>query len=218
MTDPDSPRPLPIRPRPSTGETTAAYIRRLARANHLRPSVLGRYLRGGQSGGAIRLDWLAALAGRHLTDLAKALAEHRGNHLPGLAPHAPTESIRQRQARAALFTAIRQDAINNPAMSKRFLAERHGVARRTVRTALTTAAPPPRKPLPNRGSRLDQHQAVIDVMLTEPRPHRRPVTIQEIHDHLTQVLRLNVSYSAVRTYIHARRQHLTPNSTSDQIH
>jgi hypothetical protein len=204
MTDPDLPRPLPIRPRPRTGETTASYVRRLARANHLRPSVLNRYLRGGQPAGVIRLDWLAALAGRHPTDLAKALAEHRASHLPSPAPHMPTESIRQRQARTALFAAIRHDAATNPALSARFLAERHGVTRRTVHTALTTPAPPPRKPLPKRGSRLDQHQAAVDAMLTDPRPRRR-VTIQEIHDHLTKVLDLNVSYSTVRSYVRTRR-------------
>jgi hypothetical protein len=31
------PCPLPIRPRPMTGESPASYLRRLARANHLRP-------------------------------------------------------------------------------------------------------------------------------------------------------------------------------------
>jgi hypothetical protein len=137
-------------------------------------------------------------------DLAKALAEHRTNHLPGDAtPHRPAETIRQRQARTALFAAIRHDAANNPALSTRFLAERHGVHRRTVQTALTAAAPPPRKPPPKRGSRLDQHQAVIEAMLPAPRPRR--VTIQEVHDHLTKVLGLDVSYSTVRTYIRTRR-------------
>src|SRR6266508_3791471 len=38
-------RPLPIRPRPAAGDTPATYIRRLARANHLRPGYLNRYLR-----------------------------------------------------------------------------------------------------------------------------------------------------------------------------
>jgi hypothetical protein len=206
MTGNEPPRPLPIRPRPRTGETTASYIRRLARANHLRPSVLDRHLRSGQPDGVIRFDWLAALADRHPADLAKALVEHRSNHLPGdTTTHRPTESIRQRRARTALFAAIRHDAVNNPALSTRFLAERHGVHRRTVQTALTTAAPPPRKPLPKRGSRLDQHQAVIEAMLAEPHPRPGRVTIQEVHDHLTKVLGLDVSYSTVRGYIRIRR-------------
>jgi TniQ len=215
MTDPDLPRPLPVRPRPHAGETTASYVRRLARANHLRPSVLNRYLRAGNRD--VLLDWLAALAGRYPTDLAKALAEYRGGHLPNPAPRAPAESIRQRRARTALFAAIRRDAVNNPALSTRFLAERHGVHRRTIQTALATAAPPPRKPLPRRGSRLDRHQAVIDAMLTKPRLRRGRATIQQIHDHLTNDLGLDISYSTVRIYVHARREHLAPNPDPDQI-
>lgn len=31
-------RPLPVRPRPKPGESTDSYVRRLARANHLKPS------------------------------------------------------------------------------------------------------------------------------------------------------------------------------------
>ena len=34
------PAPLPIRPRPAAGEPVSSYIRRLATANHLRPSYL----------------------------------------------------------------------------------------------------------------------------------------------------------------------------------
>jgi hypothetical protein len=41
----DHPRPLPIRPRPGAGDSVASYIRRLARANHLRPNYLRRHLR-----------------------------------------------------------------------------------------------------------------------------------------------------------------------------
>ena len=43
-------RPLPIQPRPAAGDTPATYIRRLARANHLRPAYLNRYLRDDATG------------------------------------------------------------------------------------------------------------------------------------------------------------------------
>ena len=52
-----------------TGERVASYIRRLARANHLRPGYLRRYLRNQGEHGEIRLDWLAGLAGRPLAAL-----------------------------------------------------------------------------------------------------------------------------------------------------
>jgi uncharacterized protein len=55
-----APRPLPFRPRPAAGETATSYVRRLARANHLRPGYLRRYLRDPGDPGQVRLDWLAA--------------------------------------------------------------------------------------------------------------------------------------------------------------
>ena len=48
MVTPDDgplPPPLPVRVRPAAGETAESYIRRLARANHLRPSLLQVYVR-----------------------------------------------------------------------------------------------------------------------------------------------------------------------------
>lgn len=47
MTASQAPRPLaplPIRVRPQRAETTESYARRLARANHLRPSYLRTFL------------------------------------------------------------------------------------------------------------------------------------------------------------------------------
>jgi hypothetical protein len=68
-------RPLPIRPRPVSGETTFSYIRRLAVANHMRPLHLRRYLKAPGPGGSFRLDWLAVLAGRPAISLQHALAD-----------------------------------------------------------------------------------------------------------------------------------------------
>ena len=72
--DGSSPRPLPFRPRPVTGESTGSYVRRLARANHLRPAYLRRYLASPKDG-TIRIELLAAMAGRSLTALEHALAD-----------------------------------------------------------------------------------------------------------------------------------------------
>ena len=76
-------RPLPIRPRPVSGESTFSYIRRLAMANHLRPMHLRHYLKDPGPGGGIRLSWLATLAGRPVTSLQHALADQQP---PGGAP------------------------------------------------------------------------------------------------------------------------------------
>ena len=50
-----------------------------------------------------------------------------------------------RSSRVELFAAIRRDA-RREELSIRALADRHGVHRRTVRAALASALPPPRKP------------------------------------------------------------------------
>jgi hypothetical protein len=113
------PRPLPFRTRPATGETTSSYVRRLARANHLRPAYLRRYLADSQNG-TIRIDLLAALAGRSPAALEHALADL--GHRQGANPHrGPRARPDRTAARTAIFTAIRGDA--ELGMSHRALAE-----------------------------------------------------------------------------------------------
>jgi len=67
-------RPLPVRPRPAAGDTPATYIRRLARANHLRPAYLNRYLRD-DAAGQISIGMLAALAARPVSSLMHAFSQ-----------------------------------------------------------------------------------------------------------------------------------------------
>ena len=104
------PPPLPIRVRPAAGETTESYIRRLAQANHLRPSLLQVYVRNPDvPTGAIRLRRLAAVSGSTRTALAFALTgltPATGPHR--LPPPSPAESQPTRKAR--LFGIIRDDA------------------------------------------------------------------------------------------------------------
>jgi hypothetical protein len=211
----EPPRPLPIRPRPMTGESTTSYIRRLARANHLRPRLLTRYLRGGPgTTTSIRLDWLAALSGRNPADLAKALTEFRAEHPP--AP-LPSPSPRRIPTRTSLFNAIRRDAHNNAALSTRSLSDRHGVHRRTIRAALNSPAPPPRKARPKRRSQLDPYQGLIDAMLTDGDATARGI-IKQIHNRLVNEPGLRtMAYSSVRDYVVARRQHLGLDSNSNQV-
>jgi hypothetical protein len=51
-------------------------------------------------------------------------------------------------------------------------------------------------------------------MLVEPRPRQQRTTIQEIYDHVTQSLHLDVSFSAVSAYVRSRREHLTDRARS----
>jgi transposase len=50
-------------------------------------------------------------------------------------------------------------------LSVRALARKYQVSRRTVRSALTSAWPAPRKPMPPRPSKLDPFKLVIDDIL-----------------------------------------------------
>ena len=140
MVTPDDgplPPPLPIRVRPAAGETIESYIRRLAQANHLRPSLLQVYVRNPDvPTAAIRLRRLAAVSGSTRTALAFALTgltPATGPHRP---PPSPAESQPARKAR--LFGVIRDDAARG--MSIRQIAGRRHVYRRMVRQALAEPA------------------------------------------------------------------------------
>jgi hypothetical protein len=63
-------------------------------------------------------------------------------------------------SKVELYAAIRRD--HRAGTTMRELERRYNVAWRTVRKALDSAWPQPRKPLPSRPSALDPYKAVID--------------------------------------------------------
>jgi len=197
---------MPIRPRPVGGESTASYIRRLAAAKYMRPMHLRRYLQDPGQGGGIRLGWLAILAGRPVTSLQHALADQQP---PGGVParNRPPDARQGKPSRAELFTLIRRDA-RERGLSARALADRHGTGMRTVRQALRSPQPAPRKPQPPRGSRLDPFTAIIDDMLRadlQPHPPQRQ-PVMNIHCELVTRHRADgISYQMVRAYVGRRR-------------
>jgi hypothetical protein len=208
--DSDRPRLLPARPRPKAGETTDSYIRRLSRANHLKPSYLRGYLAGPPNWlGRPRAERLAALTGRQQTALEQALVD--------LLPPArtkvvkcttPQETTTRRTDRSALFTAIRQDA-RTEGLSIRALAERHHVSRRTIGHALDSPTPPTRKSPPARERpALDRARPIIDAMLDNHAEANdgQPLTTRFIWEHLLDQHDSEVSYATVRDYIAQLRQ------------
>ena len=68
------------------------------------------------------------------------------------------------RSRVEVFEQIRRDR-RIEVLSIRELANRHGVHRRTVRQALASAVPPPRKQYPSR------QRPAIETAATGPAPH-----------------------------------------------
>src|SRR5215203_3713459 len=69
-------------------------------------------------------------------------------------------------SRVELYAAIRFDWQRNQ-MSVRALADKYGVHRRTVREAIDSPIPPPRKNPPRRAVVLDAVRDAVDAMLRE---------------------------------------------------
>ena len=191
-----APRPLPFQTRPATGETTGSYVRRLARANHLRPAYLRRYLADPKDG-TIRIGLLAALTGRSPAALEHALAD-LGNQQGTWSKRGPRATPDRIAARSAVFTAIRGDAERG--MSHRALADLHGVGRKTVLQALRSPVPAARKPLPPRQSRLDPYKDLVRDMVQSDHDGQRTVT------SIARTLAADhgmtgISYSVIRNYV-----------------
>ena len=106
-----------------------------------------------------------------------------------------------------LFAAIRRDARVDEC-SIRELSDRYHVHRRTVRQALASAVPPPRKTATRISPRLAPFKVAIDGMLRSdldaPKKQRhtaRRVLARLVDEHNATGL----SYSTVRDYVHKRR-------------
>jgi hypothetical protein len=190
---------LPIRVRPVAGETVDSYIRRLAHANHLRPSLLQVYVRNpALPTGPVRPERLAAVSGSTLTALTHALVglpKPRGARDPR-APQQPSDQL-QAARKARLFAAIRADA--EQGLSMRQIQARHRTGFRTVRQALASPTPPPRKRINRPISIPPPVQDAIDALLDQD------LTIWEIWTRVVDEHAAEVSYGIVRAYARSRQ-------------
>jgi len=210
--DPDRLRRLPVRPRPISGETVESYLRRLARANHLRPSYLRAYLTGPQRS-RVQIERLAQVSGRSAANLQRALIATPVPRLRAEPSERPSQAVlvkHRREARTQLFAAIRADHQHED-VSIRALAARHHVHRRTVAQALACAQPPPRKRQAPRARTLrSDTQDFVDGILGQDlhTPSRRRHSVQRIWERLIDEHDITVSYSTVRDYVTRRRTEL----------
>ena len=122
-----------------------------------------------------------------------------------------------RLSRAELFAQIRRDKRLDPDVSQRALAEKYGVHRRTVRQALMSAVPPPRRMPKPRVTVLDPARDWIDAMLradlAAPRKHRH--TSRRVQQRLLQEYGFDqASYSTICYYVGKRRLEIKANKTN----
>ncbi|MEW1700631.1 MULTISPECIES: hypothetical protein [unclassified Streptomyces] len=110
-----------------------------------------------------------------------------------------------RMSKVELYAAIRRD--HRGGMSMRELERKHGVTWRTVRKALDSSWPEPRKKLPPRATGLDRYKPVIDEILRADldAPRKQRHTITRIFHRLVEEHGADVSYGMVRYYAAARK-------------
>lgn len=109
--------------------------------------------------------------------------------------------------RVELFAQIRRDA-RVQGLSIRELARKHQVGRATVRQALSSAEPPPKKPRARTAPRLGPFKAAIDGMLTADLTARRKQrhTAGRVFARLAEEHgAMELLYSTVRNYVRERR-------------
>jgi len=106
-----------------------------------------------------------------------------------------------------VFEAIRRDRRDDPDVSIRELATRHGVHRRTVRQALVSAEPPARKVPLRVAPVLDPVKPLIDAMLREDldAPRKQRHTARRIRERLIEEHHVTVAYPTVRDYVRDAR-------------
>ena len=229
MTSPDAdvladrPQPLPVIPRPRRGETINSYVRRLAHANHLRPSYLRQYL-GAPPGyqGSVRAARLAVLTNRTVDALTRHFttlqAEARPHRLP-TNPDEPTDQpepdsrphrrrsiaslAKKRGQKGAreLLDAIRHEAQINPSL--RSITRKFRIQADTVLLALTTDpnfTTRSRRTPPRRNRVFDPYAHIIDDLLAQD----PTISRWEIWERLVDEHGAELSYGSVRHYVTGR--------------
>jgi len=114
------------------------------------------------------------------------------------------------RSRVELFEQIRRDR-DREELTIHELARRHGVHRRTVRQALSSALPPPRKrPQGRRAPKLGPYLALIDEWLEADRgaPRKQRHTARRVWERLREEHGVEVSERQVRRYVRRRRREL----------
>ncbi|WP_331744523.1 hypothetical protein OG762_50175 (plasmid) [Streptomyces sp. NBC_01136] len=188
MTGPSAERlaELPANVRPKLGESTDSYVRRLARANHLKPSDLHCFLAGPPNWfGKPRIERLAAVSGRSEAALQRALsdassARSRAKPTPRTLRIQTHKALKQGSLDMTL--PIQYDALGGDA-TVRQIAGRWNVPRWLVRRVLDSAIFPDRQTPKNRSSITEPVKAQINSMITSGMgPKEIWTELMDVHD------------------------------------
>ncbi|MFH0246191.1 IS21 family transposase [Streptomyces sp. HK10] len=126
-----------------------------------------------------------------------------------------------RVSRVELFEQIRRDVRLDPSISQRALAAKYGVHRRTVRQAMASAIPPPRKSGQRQFRILDPATGWIDAMLRADlkAPRKQKHTIERIQKRLAEEHDFDLaSYSTLRNYVRKRRPEIVAEDREGRQH
>ncbi|MFJ2774803.1 hypothetical protein [Streptomyces sp. NPDC087300] len=110
-------------------------------------------------------------------------------------------------SKVELYAAMRRD--HRAGLSMRALERKYGVTWRTIRRALDSNWPEPRKEQGPRPSRLDPYKPLIDTMLRADldAPPKQKHTVKRIFDRLLDEHAADgISYQMVRAYVAVRRK------------
>lgn len=193
---PDRMAQLPVNVRPQLGEITDSYIRRLARANHLKPSYLHGYLCGPPFWvGKPQIERLAAVSGRSTAALEHALSDAkspRGRPKPGprtLRLHQHRTLTRHGVDQAVL---IQHDALDG-SMTVRAISAEWEVPRWLVRRVLNSSIFPARSTRRRRNALDYEAQELIAAMINKGMGTKEIWTeLMDIHDISVSIANLQI--------------------------
>lgn len=192
----DQPRRLPIQVCLQAGEMPDSFVRRLAIANHLRPSYLRAYLADPPGPLASIQIWrLAAVTGRPEEELIRVMPA-----LQSAAFSKPWARVKEQQP--GLLTAIRRAADQDEDVQR--LSQHFGLRRPTIIKALTGQDPTTTR---FGQQRPRQHPILNDVAdyLDQLIADSPDATISSIWEKLRQERQTTVGYGTVRDYVNRVR-------------
>ena len=195
----DRPRRLPIQVHLRPGEMPDSFVRRLAIANHLRPSYLRSYLTDPPGPlGAIQIWRLAAVTCRTETELLQVM--------PGLQPAVISTPRPRRKKRIDLTTAIRRAARDDADVRR--LSKHFGLPRPTIIKALTGHVPATDQSIARFGHQRPHHNPILDDVadyLEQLITDHPNASIWSIWKQLIHERQIKAGYGTVRDYVNRVR-------------